>query len=149
MGGWCLVCHIHSSSRARVGLWLTSTSCLRPSLRRWPGGSSAPTPPSENSVSSSGWEKLRSSGPMLPCPSSSSCTSWYVVLSSSGSCSGVYVWHLLSGLSAIHHCPHASWWHTLASTAHCSVSDSGIVSAFIWKSLQPYYYVCISYCCHC
>lgn len=140
---------IHSSSRARVGLWLTSTSCLRPSPRRWPGGSSAPTPPSENSVSSSGWEKLRSSGPMLSCPSSSSCTSWHVFLSSSGSCSGVYMWHLLSGLCAIYHCPHASWWHTLASTAHYSVSDSGIVSAFIWKSLQPYYYVCISYCCHC
>ena len=84
------------------------------------------------------WEKFRSSDqvvfwPLLSCPSSSYYTSWHVFLSSSGSCSGVYVWHLLSGLSAIHHCPHASWWRTLASTAHCSVSNSGIVSAFIWR----------------
>ena len=156
-----------------MGLWIISTSCVRPSPWRWPGTSLAATPPSENSVFSSHWEKLNFQelasfqaphhiynvhilewGPrgvgswrlfsnengavsshsqtFLPCispifhneglgmrrgiatwslsghipPSTTLCVYTAPPLSSSGSCSGVYVWHLLSGVSAIHHHPH-------------------------------------------
>ena len=81
--------------------------------------------------------------------------SWLALLSSSGSCSGVCVWYFLSGLCAVHHCPHASWWHTPTSTTHCSVSDSGIATAFIWRtvcvscSVECAAFLCVTLLCVC